>query len=231
MNIPYGELMKYRGSMELPHLYDIPVYVDIKSLIRSFVGAEDKIIDFGCGKGWIYNDVLLPSGFKGEYVGIDKDPIALALANFEIYEDVDALAEKRNAGEFDTILFMNSFEHFASAEEMYETVIKLNKFVDGTILIQTPNPACFDYMFVDPTHKTFYSYEFLYGLLKHLDYDKIQLFRGEGTYPSRNARYKENSQKFAHFKEMNDFQRKVCMALGLDWYGNLVAIGRREPHE
>lgn len=229
MSVPYGEIMKYRGSPELPHIYDVPVYVDIKSVIRSFVGAEDNVLDFGCGKGWVYHDVLLPSGFKGKYVGIDNDPMALALASFPIYANIQDLAKDFKAGDFDTLLMMNSIEHFQTVNEMFTVMVELNKYIDGTILIQTPNSLCFDYMFVDPQHKTFFSYEALYGLVKLLDYDKVQMYRGEGIHQIRKDRYKKEPQRYGHFPDMNEFQKKVCMAMGLDWYGNIVAIGKREP--
>jgi len=229
MNIPYGELMKYRGSIEIKPIYDYPVFQHEYAIIQSMIMRNTNILDFGCGTGKVYNEALLPNGYSGLYVGIDNDPTLKTRVNFPLYDSVDEIIENYGLREFDMIFMLNALEHM-KVEESYEILTKLNPYIDANILIMTPNSKCFDYMFVDPQHTTFYSHEFLYGLLKHLGFDGIQIWRGKGIYPQREAEFKNNNG-LIHFKEMNEFQRKVCLSMSLDWYGNLLVIGERNYEE
>lgn len=226
INIPWGELMKYRNSQEVGSIYNYPVFKHEFPLIISEIGNKDKVIDFGCGDSKIYNQALLPSGYEGIFVGIDPDPDLLAVSTFPIYATVQEFKEQNfKVREFDTLLMLNSAEHL-SAEELYMTLKELNPYIDGKLIIMTPNPKCFDYLFGDPQHKTFYDYQYLYGLFKHFDFPNIKILRGKGIYQIREEAYKQD-QRQTHLMEMNDLQRKVSIAFDLDWYGNLLVIGER----
>lgn len=50
-----------------------------EKLLQANVGANDWIMDIGCGWGRLYD--LLPAGWNGRYVGIDISPEFIKLAN------------------------------------------------------------------------------------------------------------------------------------------------------
>lgn len=221
---PYGELMRYRHKLK--SIYEYPTFVSEYALIGSKMGRGYKVLDFGCGEGKIYNEYLISLGLDIEYVGIDPDPHLSLRTNFKIFKDMDEF-EKENwpARHFDGLLILNVLEHL-SLDEAYDVLTRLNPYIDGNIFIMTPNPQCFDFMFADPDHKTFYTYEFLYGLLTHLNFENIEIWRGKGLYQIREQQFKENPGH-VHLKEMNEFQHKVCLSMGLDWMGNLLITGSR----
>ena len=127
MSIPWGELMKYRGHPEVSGIYDHPTFTDERVMIDSVVMKITNILDFGCGKGKIYNEILLPSGYKGEYVGIDPDPSLKNIVNFPLYENIEEfLKAGYNLRHFDMLLMLNVAEHL-KIEEMYEIVFKLKQ--------------------------------------------------------------------------------------------------------
>jgi len=222
MKIPYNEVLKYRYS--IPPLHKLPVFIDEYAMVLSEIAPTMKILDFGCGAGKIYNDVLVPEGFRGEYIGLDIDD-SLDV-KFKLYNDIDKLLEDYDSRYFDVLLMLNIIEHL-TLEELFDTLEKLNKLIDGKIIIMTPNPKCFDYMFGDPEHVAFYPHYWLYGILKVFDFEKIKIFRGKGIAQQREAHAKQNPELTAQMKAMNSFQIKVCQAMGLDWYGNLFCIGER----
>jgi len=231
MNIPWGELMKYRGHPETQNIYKYPVFYDERVRINSIIMKMTNILDLGCGRGKFYNETLLPTGYKGEYVGIDTDPSLKNRVNFPLFSSIDEFLEAGyDLRHFDILLMMNLPEHYLTVNDFYEAVYKLNPYIDANIVILTPNPRCFDYMFVDPQHKTFYSHEFLYGFCKHFGFDNVNIWRGQGYHAQREAVFKQNPSQM-HLKEMNEFQRRVCLAMGLDWYGNLLVIAERSYEE
>ena len=221
---PYAELMKYRHKLK--PIYEYPTFISEYALIGSKMGKNYKVLDFGCGEGKIYNEYLLPLGLDIEYTGIDPAPYLSSRTNFKIFKDVDEFEEETlPARYFDGLLILNVLEHL-SLDEAYDTLTRLNPYIDGNIFIMTPNPKCFDYMFADPEHKTFYTYEFLYGLLTHLGFENVEIWRGKGLYQIREQHLKANPQQ-TYLKEMNEFQHRVCLAMGLDWMANLMVSGSR----
>lgn len=229
MNIPYGELMKYRGHPEVKPIYNYPIFTDERVVISQIITKECNILDLGCGRGKYYHETLLPMGFKGEYVGIDPDP-SLGDIGFPVYKSVEEFLDAGyNLRHFDILLMLNLIEHL-TPDELYEYVWKLNPYIDANIVIMTPNARCFDYMFVDPQHTRFYAHEFLYGFCKHFGYDRVDMWRGQGYHQMRKDRVAQDPSQ-RQMIEMNSMQQQVCLALGLDWYGNLFLIGERKYDE
>jgi len=225
-NIPWGEIMKYRNNNELKSIYEYPVFIHEYPIIYSEMKNDYKILDVGCGEGKFYNEWLLPNGFNGIYIGIDIDPTLPSIVNFPLYSSIKEFKKAGfNIRSFDMLLMLNFPEHLGF-EEFYSTVKILNPYIDSDFVIMTPNPRCFDYMFDDPQHKTFFAYEPLYGIMKLFDFPNINIWRGKGLYQIREEQFKKNNN-LTHLMEMNEFQRRICIAMGLDWYGNLLVLGER----
>lgn len=229
MPIPYSEIYKYQyDPVVAREIYNYPVFLHEYSHILHKFGKGYKILDFGCGRGKIYNEIFLPEGNNMEYIGIDNDPSLKDVVNFPIYTLDGFLEAGFKYRYFDGLLLMNVIEHL-TFEELYDTLVKLNPYIDGDIFILTTNSKCLDYMFNDPEHVAFYPPHIIYGLLKHLGFNKIDMWRGKGIHRVRELQLKEHPEK-TYLAEMNDMQKKVCMAMGLDWYGNLLVVGDRDEN-
>ena len=208
--IGYREIMKYHN--QLPWIWQLNVVPHENVVLLNEINAEDRVLDLGCGSGWVEKQVLIPNGFKGEYVGYD---VELDKPDFKAYSSWEELraAEKR----FDVVLALNFIEHL----EMEEAVALLEDAVTNLmkphskIIVMTPNVFCFDYLFKDPQHKTFWPYDALFGLLKALGFKEVELWRCKGYHSLR------------RHAELNELQKRVCQALFLDWYGNILCVGRK----
>jgi 2-polyprenyl-3-methyl-5-hydroxy-6-metoxy-1,4-benzoquinol methylase len=194
------------------------------NIIRQHVGDGYKMLDFGCGRGKIYEEYFKPEGMDVEYVGIDID--TSLDVDFPLFHSVDEFIEadypKRY---FDGLALLDVIEHLPH-QEMYEVLEKLNPYIDGDIFIMTPNSKCLDLLFSDAQHKTIYPLDELVNLVKHLGFEIKELRKGKGLFHNRsvallNEPHREDIQK------MLDMQRQVCTAIGLDWYANILLIGGR----
>ena len=222
---PYGALMAFRNKLQ--PIYSYPVFPHEYGIIGGHIGKNHKIVDFGCGEGKVRSELLMSTGLDIEYVGIDDDPTLPQKVDYKVIPNIAEFEREGYATTyFNTLLMLNSIEHL-ELDDAYDLLVRLNPYIKNTIIIMTPNPKCFDYMFADPDHKTFYTYEFLYGLLIHLGFKDVEIWRGKGIYQMREAQFKQNPQANPQLQEMNTFQRKVCMSMGLDWYGNLLVVGKR----
>jgi 2-polyprenyl-3-methyl-5-hydroxy-6-metoxy-1,4-benzoquinol methylase len=229
MSIPYSEIMKYQyDDKTIKQIWDYPIFTHEYSQILHKFGNGYKILDFGCGKGKIYNEILLPEGHNIEYVGIDSDPSLKGITNFPLYTLDEFLCAGYKPRHFDGLLMLNVIEHL-KMDELYDVLTKLNPYIDGDIFILTTNFKCLDYMFNDPDHVTFYPTYVIYGLLKILGFNKIDIWRGKGLHRIREIQFNQNP-KLTHLMEMNEMQKKVCLSLGLDWYGNLFVMGDRDEN-
>jgi len=210
--ITYSQIMKYHNK--LPLIWDLPVVPHERVVLINEINPRDRILDLGCGNGWVYRDILLPAGYEGEYVGFDLDT-SLTAKDFKLYHDWNELL--REEERFDIVLMLNLIEHldFEYAVNWLEEINSNLMKKKSKIIIMTPNVFCFDYLFKDPQHKTFWPYDALYGLLKALNFENIKIWRCKGYHPLRKG-------------EWNRKQIEICKALFLDWYGNILVVGERE---
>ena len=208
--ITYGQIMKYHN--QLPWIYNIKTVPHENVILLNEIDANDRVLDLGCGNGWVEKQVLLPNGFTGEYVGYD---IELENPDFKAYDNWKELRVSEK--QFDVVIALNFIEHLEMNElvELLEDLVLNLMKPQSKMIILTPNVFCFDYLFKDQQHKTFWPYDALFGLLKALGFDDVQLWRCKGYHPLR-----RNPQ-------LNEMQIRVCQALFLDWYGNILAVGKR----
>jgi len=224
MSRPYGALMAYRNKLQ--PIYSYPVFPHEYGIIGAHMGNNHNVLDLFCGEGKVRSEFLMSTGMDINYVGIDNDPELPQKIDFKLFPTIDAFEEEGyETRYFNTLLALNAIEHMP-LNDTYDALVRLNPYIKNTIIIMTPNPKCFDYMFADPDHDSFYTYEFLYGLLMHLGFSEVEIWRGKGIHPLREEQFRKNPQQ-THLREMNEFQRRVCMAMGLDWYGNLLVVGKR----
>jgi len=227
MEIPYEEIMKYYHTGKLPPVQTLPVFRREYDDIEQVVGKGYKVLDFGCGRGLVYTKFLQALPYDIEYVGIDIDPSLKGKVPFPLYESLEEFEDTYSPRHFDGLFLLDVLEHL-SLKEGYDTLARLNKYIDGDIVLMTPNASCLDYIYNDPQHVTIYPSHWIYGLLKHLGFDKIIMKRGKGLHARREQLARENPNQAEQYKVMNESQRQICASMGLDWYGNLLAIGKRD---
>jgi len=220
-----SEIEKYivKQRKNLPPIYNIPIYKDERAIILSEIHPKMRVLDYDCEGGMLYTNVLLPNGFDGEYVGISKDA---PLGDFPVFKSVDDVIEKYPARYFDVLIMVDTIEKMPF-ETFIEHMTKLNKLIDGKLIIITPNPKCLDNIFADPRQVTFYNYPWLYGLAKYFGFENIKLFRGGGVAVDRLIKAKMLNKNVQEVMDMNAYQRKTCVALDLDWCADLLMVAER----
>ena len=225
--------MGYKYKKGFPGIYSLPIYSHENILILSSLGQGYKLLDIGCGEGKFYNQVLKATGLDIEYVGLDRDPSLKGTVDFPLYANVKEL---KKAGykhrHFDGLLMMNLAEHL-SFEDLYNLLVEVNPYIDGDIMILTPNSRCLDFLHNDPEHVAFYPHDVLYGLISHLGYTFVELWRGGGIHMIRQKHAAANPQDplAQEGLKLNELQVNVCKAMGLDWFANILAIGDRREIE
>jgi len=224
--------MGYKYKKGFPEVWSLPIFTNEKPMILSKLGEGYKMLDIGCGMGKIYNEYIKPSGINIEYIGLDTDTSLKGKVNFPIFSSVEELeAAGYPHRYFDGLMMLNLIEHIP-LDELYNTLSRVNPYIDGDIFILTANPFCLDYLHNDPEHVAFYTHDVIFGLLKHLDFTFIEIWRGKGVHRMRQLVAKSDPSKKQMALELNELQIKVCKALGLDWFGNLFVVGdRREIEE
>ena len=231
MNIPYSDILADYYAGKSPPIQQYPIFLHEYLEIEGIVGDGYKILDYGCGTGNVYTAFLEALPFDIEYVGIDSDPSLKHKVKFPLYNDLEEFLEQDYEARYFDALFMLDFIEHVPLDVGYDILTTLNRFIDGDIVIMTPNPKAVDYVHNDPQHVALYPAHWLEGLLKHLDFPHVTIKRGKGIHRIREIEYNKDRQKNAKYKEFNELQEKVCMAMGMDWYGNLLAIGSRDEED
>jgi len=62
--ITYSEIMKYHNKLGL--IWKLPTIPHESVILINELNPKDRVLDLGCGNGWVYHDVLLPAGYDGE---------------------------------------------------------------------------------------------------------------------------------------------------------------------
>jgi SAM-dependent methyltransferase len=228
MSIPYSDILADYYAGKSPPIQQYPTFLHEYLEIENVVGDGYKILDYGCGSGNVFIQFLQALPFDIEYVGIDPDPSLKGKVSFPLYSSLEEFLEAGYESRYFDGLFMLDFIEHVPLDEGYRILTTVNKFIDGDIVIMTPNSKALDYVLNDPQHVAIYPAHWLKGLVEHLGFEHVEIKRGKGIHRVREIEYNKDRQKNAQYKEFNDLQEKVCMAMGLDWYGNLLVIGSRD---
>lgn len=79
LDIYRQSLAKYGDAAEAVHWNNSSQRYRFKTLTEIALLEQESVLDFGCGKGDLYQ-YLLESGFRGSYTGYDINPELIALA-------------------------------------------------------------------------------------------------------------------------------------------------------
>lgn len=128
-----------------------------------------KILDIGCGYGWILSSI----NKEWKKFGIEKSKLAATKAS-QYCEILSNDIEKFNTSKkFDVVLMIHVIEHLVDPEDVLKKVKKLIK-KNGTLIIETPDFDCaaarrYKHNFrllKDPTHISLFSQDSLSRMLR-----------------------------------------------------------------
>jgi 2-polyprenyl-3-methyl-5-hydroxy-6-metoxy-1,4-benzoquinol methylase len=165
----WSSLFSYRDKIHkrYPEVWDIPLIKKRSYLLRALLRDGMTLLDIGAGMKGMKAEIA-NIGIKLTYKSMDVDR-----SNPHDYYDVESIDER-----FDAIIMFEVIEHM-SLQEGLELLKKLYARLNdrGIIVISTPNifnPA--RYM-RDATHKTFYAYDELCGLLNITGFNIKEVYR------------------------------------------------------
>jgi predicted SAM-dependent methyltransferase len=165
----WSSLFSYRDKIHkrYPEVWDIPLIKKRSYFLRALLRDGMTLLDIGAGMKGMKAEIA-NLGIKLIYKSMDVDR-----GNPHDYYDVESISER-----FDVIIMFEVIEHMSLQEGM-ELLKKLYARLNdrGIIVISTPNifnPA--RYM-RDATHKTFYAYDELCGLLNIASFEIKEVYR------------------------------------------------------
>lgn len=203
----WSSLFLHRDKIHKVHreVWDIPLIKKRSHLLRGIIKDNMTLLDIGAGmKGM--KDEITNLGIKVTYKSMDVDR-----SNEHDYYEVSSINET-----FDAIIMFEVIEHM-SLQEGLELMKKLFSIMNtkGIIVVSTPNifnPARF---MRDATHKTFYAYDELCGLLS------IAGFQIKNVYRSYNDAFHRYFMKVHLLGWLFRF-------LGIDYAFSIFVVGEKE---
>ena len=168
----WSKLFAYRDKIHKKYrdIWNVPRVKKRAALLKRYLKNGMKVLDLGAGMRGMKQEIEA-LGIDVTYKSMDVDR-----SNVHDFYDVKDVNET-----FDAVLMFEVIEHMSLEEGLFllrEIGKKVNK--RGIIICSTPNIFNPSRYMRDSTHKTFYSYDELCGLLG------LAGFRIEGVYRSFN---------------------------------------------
>lgn len=153
--------------------------------LQRHIGASDAVLDFGCGPGWILDELR-----AAEKVGVEVNPAAASVAaslGLEVHDRTEALDDRR----FDVVISNHALEHTLDPYRELTGLLRVLK-PGGRLLLRLPindwrNERRID--LDDPNHHLFTWTPLLIGNLLSeagfdVDHASIINFRHPGRFSS-----------------------------------------------
>ena len=167
--INWSELFASREKIHrrYPTVWDIPLIKKRTHLLRQIIGNGMRVLDVGAGRKGLKDD-LVKMGLEVGYRSLDVDQSI----EHDFY-DIDEIKEV-----FDVAVLFEVIEHL-SLEEGFELLQKIRFRLreGGLLIVSTPNIFNPSRFFRDASHRTFYAYDELAGLLSMAGFDISRLCR------------------------------------------------------
>lgn len=168
-NIQWSRIFEYRAKIHERYreVWDIPLIKKRSRLLRKSLKNGMHLLDVGGGLRTM-KDEIDRIGISVEYKSMDVDR-----SNYHDYYDLDDVKES-----FDAVTLFEVIEH-VTLEEAFLLLERVAKVLreGGLIIVSTPNifqPARF---MRDSTHKTFFGYDELCGLISMAGFDIRNVYR------------------------------------------------------
>lgn len=161
------------------------------SFMRAHVQAGDRVLDLGCGDGWMTAQIAAV-GAAATGVEVALAAVARARARHPELDFRFAEIDERlpvEDGAFDTVWASEVIEHVADTARWFSEVRRVLR-PGGRLLLTTPNHSRLRLLvagielYSDPVgdHLHLYSRDSLRGVLRDFDFDEIEI-RGAGGPP------------------------------------------------
>jgi len=153
----WSRLFSYRDRIhkKYPEVWDISLIKKRPHLLRNILRDGMTVLDFGAGMKGMKEEIA-NLGINVIYKSMDVDR-----SNLHDYYDVASINDR-----FDVVMMFEVIEHM-SLQEGLDLLKKLHSIINerGIIVLSTPNIFNPSRFMRDATHKTFYAYDELCGLL------------------------------------------------------------------
>lgn len=148
-------------------VWHIPLIKRRSVLFKRFLRDGMRVLDVGAGFRGAENEIK-KLGISIDYKSMDIDK--------SIYHDYYDLSDIKE--DFDAILLFEVIEHL-SLEDGINLLKKLHRLTkkNGVIIVSTPNIFNPSRFMRDATHKTFYAYDELSGILNLSGYQIEEIYR------------------------------------------------------
>ena len=165
----WSSLFSYRDKIHKRYseVWDIPLVKKRSHLLKGMLRDGMTLLDIGAGTKGMKAEIA-NLGIRLTYKSMDVDR-----SNPHDYYDVESISER-----FDAIIMFEVIEHM-SLQEGLDLMKKLYSIMNekGIIILSTPNIFNPGRYMRDATHKTFYAYDELCGLLNITGFNIKEVYR------------------------------------------------------
>lgn len=165
----WSSLFSYRDKIHKRYseVWDIPLIKKRSHLLKGMLRDGMTLLDIGAGMKGMKAEIE-NLGIRLTYKSMDVDR-----SNHHDYYDVASISER-----FDAIVMFEVIEHM-SLQEGLDLMKKLYSIMNekGIIILSTPNIFSPGRYMRDATHKTFYAYDELCGLLNIAGFTIKEVYR------------------------------------------------------
>jgi len=169
MDIEWSRLFQEREKIHnrYKEVWDIPLIKRRKQILKRFLKNGMSILDVGAGMKGIKEEIE-QLGIQIDYKSMDID----RSIDHDFY-DIHDIHES-----FDCIMLFEVIEHLSLQEglDLLKTLRERMKDT-GILILSTPNIFNPSRFMRDVTHRTFYAYDELCGLLTLAGYATVELYR------------------------------------------------------
>ena len=165
----WSSLFSYRDKIHKRYseVWDIPLVKKRSHLLKGMLRDGMTLLDIGAGMKGMKAEIA-NLGIRLTYKSMDVDR-----SNPHDYYNVESISER-----FDAIIMFEVIEHM-SLQEGLDLMKKLYSIMNekGIIILSTPNIFNPGRYMRDATHKTFYAYDELCGLLNITGFNIKEVYR------------------------------------------------------
>lgn len=165
----WSSLFLYREGIHkmYPEVWDIPLVKKRSHLLKNMLKDGISLLDVGAGMKGMKREIE-GLGIELSYKSMDVDR-----SNRHDYYDISSITEG-----FDAVLMFEVIEHM-SLQDGLETLKKIYAVLNskGMIILSTPNIFTPSRYMRDATHRTFYAYDELCGLLNIAGFQIKNVYR------------------------------------------------------
>jgi 2-polyprenyl-3-methyl-5-hydroxy-6-metoxy-1,4-benzoquinol methylase len=206
--IDWSRLFHYRDNIHRTYaeVWDIPLIKKRSALLKKIMKSGMTVLDVGAGMRGMETDIA-KAGFTVTYKSMDID----RTNRHDFYDLADIGKEQ-----FDIVSSFEVIEHM-SLEEGLRFFTRLRELTKdgGLVVVSTPDIFTPGRFMRDATHKTFYCYDELCGLLNMAGFEIKHVFR---SYNDAFHRYLLKAYLLKFFFRF----------LGIDYAHSIFVVGERK---